>query len=190
RMTAWRLLSRFALLGIIAGAAVWLALNPDKLDPSRVEGAVRDLGVWAPIGHVVLFALGTIFFLPGTLFGLAGGLLFGPLWGTILNLTGAMLGATAPFFVGRFVAADWARRMAGPSWQRRIDGVDAEGWRFVAFVRLVPLFPFNLSNYALGLTRISLRDYVLASAVCMLPGTLAFSWLGHAGREAAAGNAA
>ena len=68
--------------------------------------------------------------------------------------------------------------------------MEAEGWRSVAFVRLVPLFPFNLTNYALGLTRISLNHYILASLVCMVPGTLAYTWLGYAGREAAAGNAA
>jgi len=79
--------------------------------------------------------------------------------------------------------------MAGTRLQRLITGVEAEGWRFVAFVRLVPFFPFNLTNYAVGLTRISLKHYVLASLVCMAPGTLAYTWLGYAGREALAGNA-
>jgi uncharacterized membrane protein YdjX (TVP38/TMEM64 family)/rhodanese-related sulfurtransferase len=188
-MTARPLLWRFALAAVIVAAAIWLALNSDKVDPARVEDAVLGLGAWAPVGHVVLFALGTIVLLPGAIFGLAGGLLFGPLWGTILNLSGATLGAVAAFLVGRFVAADWARNRAGPHLQRLIDGVEAEGWRFVAFVRLVPLFPFNFTNYALGLTRISLKDYVAASVICMLPGTLAYTWLGYAGREAAAGNA-
>lgn len=188
-MTTRHLLLRLVLVGAIAGAAIWLAFNSDRLDPTLVEGAMRDLGAWAPVGHVVLFALGTIVFFPGAIFGLAGGLLFGPLWGTILNLVGATLGATAAFVVGRFVAADWVRGRAGPHLQRLVDGVEAEGWRFVAFVRLVPFFPFNLTNYALGLTRISLRDYVVASVICMLPGTLAYTWLGYAGREAAAGNA-
>ncbi|MBR2813104.1 MAG: VTT domain-containing protein [Reyranella sp.] len=137
----------------------------------------------------MLFAIATVLFLPGAVFGLAGGLLFGPLWGTILNLIGATLGATAAFLVGRYLAGDWVRRRAGPRLERLVAGVEAEGWRFVAFVRLMPLFPFNLSNYAFGLTRISLTHYVLATLVCMLPGTLAFTWLGHAGREAAAGNA-
>jgi rhodanese-related sulfurtransferase len=63
-----------------------------------------------------------------------------------------------------------------------VTGVEAEGWRFVAFVRLVPLFPFNLTNYALGLTRIPLHHYILASIVCMAPGTIAYTWLGYAGR--------
>ena len=68
-------------------------------------------------------------------------------------------------------------------------GVEEEGWRFVAFVRLVTLFPFNLVNYAFGLTRIRLREYVLASFVCMAPGALAYTYLGYAGREAASGQA-
>jgi uncharacterized membrane protein YdjX (TVP38/TMEM64 family) len=67
--------------------------------------------------------------------------------------------------------------------------VAAEGWRFVALMRLVPLVPFNLLNYALGLTRISLPAYVIASAICMLPGAVAYAWLGYAGRTAAAGDA-
>jgi len=67
--------------------------------------------------------------------------------------------------------------------------VEEEGWRFVAFVRLVPLFPFNLVNYAFGLTRIRLSEYVLASFLCMAPGALAYTYLGYAGREAATGEA-
>ena len=69
-------------------------------------------------------------------------------------------------------------------------GVDEEGWRFVAFVRLVPLFPFNLVNYAFGLTRIRITEYVAASFVCMAPGALAYTWLGYAGQEAASGQSA
>lgn len=187
-MTAWRMLPRLALAATIAGAAIWLALHRDSLDPALIESSIRDLGPWGPVGYVVLFAVATVLFLPGAVFGLAGGLLFGPLWGTIFNLIGATLGATAAFLVGRYLAGDWVRRRAGPRLERLVAGVEAEGWRFVAFVRLVPLFPFNLSNYAFGLTRISLTHYVLATLVCMLPGTLAFTWLGHAGREAAAGN--
>src|SRR5262245_37758495 len=138
--------------------------------------------------HVVLFALGTVLFVPGALFGLAGGLVFGPVWGTVLNLAGATLGATAAFLVARYVAADWVRRKAGIRLERLIKGVEAEGWRFVALMRLVPLIPFNLLNYALGLTHMPVVSYMLASLVCMAPGALAYTWLGYAGREAMAGN--
>src|SRR6516164_10903403 len=182
--------SRLALWLAIAAVTVWLALNRDRFDPALIESTIHDFGLLASLGHVVLFALGTILFVPGAIFGLLGGALFGPLWGAILNLTGATLGATTAFLVARYAAADWVRRKMGGRLDRLIAEVEAEGWRFVAFVRLVPVFPFNLTNYALGLTRISLKHYVFASLVCMVPGTMAYTWLGHAGREAAAGNTA
>ena len=83
-----------------------------------------------------------------------------------------LLGATLAFLMARVIGADWMAQRLGGRLRRVIDGVAAEGWRFVALMRLVPLVPFNLLNYALGLTRISLPAYVLASAICMLPGAL------------------
>jgi uncharacterized membrane protein YdjX (TVP38/TMEM64 family) len=183
-------LPRLVLGFLVAALAIWLAFNRDRLEPGLIGNWVRDLGIWAPLGHIGLFALGTILFVPGAIFGLVGGALFGPLWGAVLNLAGATLGATAAFLIARYVAADRVRHKAGGRLDRLIAGVEAEGWRFVAFVRLVPLFPFNLTNYAFGLTRISLTHYVVASLVCMVPGTVAYTWLGHAGREAALGNMA
>src|SRR6516162_7257081 len=176
--------SRLALWLLIAAVAVWLALNRDHLDPALIESAIHDLGLLAPLGHIVLFALGTILFVPGAIFAL-----FGPLWGAVLNLTGATLGATAAFLVARYAAADWVRRKVGGRLDRLIAEVEAEGWRFVALVRLVPLFPFNLTNYALGLTRIPLPHYVIATLLFMVPGVVAYTWLGHAGRGALTGEA-
>ena len=92
------------------------------------------------------------------------------------------------FLVARFLASSWVARKSGERLRKLIDGVEEEGWRFVAFVRLVPLFPFNFLNYALGLTRIQLSHYVLATIVCIVPGGLAYAYLGYAGREAAAGS--
>ncbi len=149
----------------------------------------RGLTVLALVALLFIagYALATVLFLPGSVLTLAGGLLFGPLWGTLFNLTGATLGATLSFLIARYLAADWAERRAAGMLRRLKQGVEEEGWRFVAFVRLVPLFPFNLLNYALGLTRIPLSGYVAATALCMLPGALAYSWLGYLGGEAAAG---
>ena len=175
-------------LAIVAGA-LWVALNRNQLDPAAIEGAIRNLQLWGPVAFVALFALGTVLFMPGTLFGLTGGVVFGPVWGTLLNLAGATLGATAAFLIARYLAADWIRRQTGARLEGIIKGVEAESWRFVAFARLVPLIPFNLLNYVLGLTRIPLAAYVLTSLVSMVPGTLAYTWLGYAGREAIAGNA-
>jgi uncharacterized membrane protein YdjX (TVP38/TMEM64 family) len=189
-MSLRRLLPRLALALPVAAAAVVAALNRERIDPAVLDAWIGGLGAWAPIGYVAVYAMATIAFVPGTIFGLAGGALFGPVWGTVFNLLGATFGATLAFLVARYLAADWIARKAGGRLARLIAGAEAEGWRFVALVRLVPLFPFNLLNYALGLTRIPLGHYVLASLLCMAPGTLAYTWLGYAGREALAGNGA
>ena len=173
-----RLIPRVLLLAVIAGAVLWATLHRDQFDATSLDLGLADLGLWAPVVYVLLFAIGTVVFLPGSLFALAGGALFGPVWGAILNLLGATLGASLAFLIARYLAGDWVARKSGGHLKRLVDGVENEGWRFVAFVRLVPLFPFNLTNYALGLTRIGFLPYVITSFICMAPGAIAFSWLG------------
>jgi uncharacterized membrane protein YdjX (TVP38/TMEM64 family)/rhodanese-related sulfurtransferase len=180
-------LLRLALALPLVTAAVGATIHLGQIDLAMLDAWLGSLGLWAPVGYVALYALATIAFVPGVLLSLTGGALFGPLWGTIWNLIGATVGATLAFLAARYIAGEWVTRKAGGLLKRLIDGVDAEGWRFVAFVRLVPLFPFNLSNYALGLTHIPLHHYVIATLICMVPGAVAYTWLGHAGREALAG---
>lgn len=175
-------------LGLALLAAVGVALTQrGRFDAAALQAWVEGAGAAGPVLFMGLYAVATVLFLPGAVITLAGGALFGPLWGTLWNLTGATVGAALAFLIARYLGADWVARRAGPRLQRLNDGVAAEGWRFVAFVRLVPLFPFNLLNYALGLTRISFPAYLLATWVFMLPGAFAYTWLGHAGREALSG---
>jgi uncharacterized membrane protein YdjX (TVP38/TMEM64 family)/rhodanese-related sulfurtransferase len=188
-MSMRRSLPRIAVTLVLAAIAGWVVLHRDQINLATLDAWLAWLGPWAPIGHMMLFALGTVAFVPGVVFSLAGGALFGPFWGSLWNLAGATLGATLAFLVARYIAGEWVARNAGGLLKRLIDGVDGEGWRFVAFVRLVPLFPFNLSNYVLGLTRIPLHHYVITTLVCMVPGAVAYTWLGHAGRSALSGEA-
>ena len=124
--TLWAAFPRLVLALLVAAMAVWLAFNRDRLDPALMESAIHGLGLWALLGHIILFALGTILFVPGAIFGLVGGAFFGPFWGTALNLAGATLGATAAFLVARYLAADWVRRKAGGRVDRLITGVEVE----------------------------------------------------------------
>lgn len=172
------------LLLIAAGTAFLLR---DRFDGAALQAWVEGAGAAGPVVFMALYALAAVLFLPGSVLTLAGGALFGPFWGTLWNLTGATAGAALAFLVARHLGADWAARRAGPRLARLNDGVSGEGWRFIAFVRLVPLFPFNLLNYALGLTRIPFVPYVLATWLFMLPGAFAYTWLGYAGREALGG---
>ena len=181
--------TRIGLLGLLGGIGIWAYLHRGELDPHALARAVHAAGPWAPLTFMALYAVATVALVPGSVLTLAGGALFGPLAGTLYNLTGATLGATGAFLASRYLAADWVRRRLGSRAEQIVQGVEREDWRFVAFVRLVPLIPFNLLNYALGLTRIRLSRYVIASYLAMLPGSLAYTYLGYAGREAAAGSA-
>ena len=181
--TAMRWVLGLSLAVAIAFVLAWR----DRFDAAALQAWVEGAGAAGPVLFMGLYAVATVLFLPGAVLTLAGGALFGPLWGTLWSLTGATLGAALAFLIARHLGADWVARRAGPRLQRLNEGVASEGWRFVAFVRLVPLFPFNLLNYAMGLTRISFVTYLLATWVFMLPGAFAYTWLGHAGREALSG---
>ena len=143
----------FSLL--LAGIAV-VAYNREQFNAEVLQQWVDQAGTAAPLLFMLVYALGTVVFLPGSVLTLAGGALFGPLLGTFYNLTGATIGALLAFLVARYLASDWVEQKSGGRLKQLKQGVEKEGWRFVAFVRLVPLFPFNLLNYALGLTRIRL----------------------------------
>lgn len=174
------------LLAIVVGIVLAIIYRED-FNAAALQNWVKDAGPVGPLLFMLIYALGTVFFLPGSVLTMAGGALFGPVWGTFYNLTGATLGATLAFLVARYLASDWVEQKTGGRLKQLKQGVEGEGWRFVAFVRLVPLFPFNLLNYALGLTRIKLSHYIIASYLFMLPGAIAYTYLGYAGREAVAG---
>jgi uncharacterized membrane protein YdjX (TVP38/TMEM64 family) len=179
--TGRRILVLCILCTGIAAAVVWR----DRISIETLTTWVAQAGWIAPLLFIAGYAIATVFFLPGLVFTLAGGALFGPVYGTVYNLAGATLGATLAFLLARYLAHDWVARRAGGRLQQLIAGVEREGWRFVAFVRLVPLFPFNLLNYALGLTRIRLSHYIITTIIFMAPAGAAYTYLGYAGRELA-----
>ncbi len=181
-----RLIRIVLILGLLISIALAIVYR-DRFDAAALEAWINDAGVLAPIVFMLIYALVTVLFLPGSVITLAGGALFGPVLGTIYNLTGATLGAVLAFLISRYLASDWIADKAGGRVKQLINGVEGEGWRFVAFVRLVPLFPFNLLNYALGLTKIRFLHYLIATYVFMLPGAIAYTYLGYAGREAIGG---
>jgi len=188
-MNSRNLIFRPVLAAALVAATIWLGLHRELLHPATIERELQRFGGWAPILFLLLYALATVVFMPGSVLTVAGGALFGPIWGTLWNLAGATLGAMLAFVITRYVASDWVAARSAGRLGRLMRGVEEEGWRFVAFVRLVPLFPFNLMNYAFGLTRIRLREYALASFVCMAPGALAYTYLGYPGYEGASGQA-
>lgn len=187
-MSIVRVAAQAGLLVLLGAALVLAYSHRAEINLDSLSEAVHRAGNLAPLVFLGIYALATVGFVPGSVLTLTGGVLFGPVAGTFYNLTGATLGATLAFLAARHLGLGWVRQRIGGRAAEIIEGVEREDWRFVAFVRLVPLIPFNLLNYALGLTRIRLGRYVLTSYIAMLPGTVAYTYLGYAGREAASGS--
>jgi uncharacterized membrane protein YdjX (TVP38/TMEM64 family)/rhodanese-related sulfurtransferase len=181
-------IARLFLLAVIVVGISLAFMYREQFDAAALEQWVQEAGLAGPLVFMAIYAIATVFFLPGSVLTLAGGALFGPILGTFYNLTGATIGAVLAFLVARYLASEWVEQKTGGRLKQLKQGVEGEGWRFVAFVRLVPLFPFNLLNYALGLTRIRLSHYLIATYLFMLPGAIAYTYLGYAGREAVAGS--
>ena len=182
-VTVRRLVLLVVLLAGITCAFIWRRY----LTVPQIQVFVASLGPWGPLVFMLVYTVGPAFLVPGLPLDLAAGVLFGPVWGTVYSLVGATAGATVAFLAARTVGREWTEeKLSGPL-KKLKEGVDKGGWEFVAFVRLVPLIPFNLLNYALGLTRIGLVPYVLASFVFMAPATAVYVYAGWAGGEAIAG---
>jgi len=140
---------------------------------------VESLGAIAPIAFMLIYIVATIAFLPGSIPTLGAGVLFGIIQGSIYVFIGATIGATLAFLIGRYLARDWiSKKIAGNKKFSAIDrAVGKEGFKIVLLTRLSPIFPFNLLNYGMGITGVSLKDYVLAS-VGMIPGTIMYVYIG------------
>ena len=183
-------LIKLVISALLVAGIVLAIVYREQLDVELMQAWVNDAGFAGPLVFMLIYIVGTVFFFPGSVLTLAGGALFGPVLGTFYNLTAATIGAIISFVAARYLAHDFVEKKSAGKLKAIKQGVEAEGWKFVAFVRLVPLFPFNLLNYALGLTKIKISHYSVATYICMLPGAIAYTYIGYVGREALAGDEA
>ncbi len=141
---------------------------------------IAGLGASGPLIFIGIYILACVLFIPGSVMTLGAGFLFGVVKGSVIVSISATLGATCAFLTGRYLARGWVMKMMeGNIKFKAIDeAVAREGWKIVGLVRLSPIFPFNLLNYAFGLTSVSLRHYFFASWIGMLPGTVMYVYIG------------
>jgi uncharacterized membrane protein YdjX (TVP38/TMEM64 family) len=180
-----------AVVIVVLVVAVLLVHHAGVFDGSlrdqvlRLDALLQNLGGWAPLMFILVWIGACVFLLPGLPISIVGGLVFGALWGSVWTTVGANLGAAAAFLIARYAArdmvVDWVERHA--VLKRIDDGVRSQGWRMLVITRLVPIFPFNLQNFAYGLTDIRLSTFVLVSIPTMLPATLAFNFAAGSARE-------
>ncbi|MFZ3136518.1 MAG: VTT domain-containing protein [Thermodesulfovibrionales bacterium] len=171
------MLKRILFLAIIIAAifAIRITGATRYLEQDTLRALMHGYGTLAPLIYMMVYTVAPSLFLPGLPITIAGGILFGPFWGVVYTITSATLGACVAFLISRYVARDWiAGKLKSPRWRRLDQGVEQHGWKIVAFTRLIPLFPFNLLNYAFGLTKINFLHYAITTFICMLPACIAF----------------
>lgn len=170
---------KFALL-ILFITAVVLSVRVfglgGYLDEERLRRWIDGYGIWGPLVYILIYSIAPSLMMPGTAITVVGGVLFGPLWGSVYVLIGATIGAGVAFIIARHMGRDWVNGIikSGGRLAEFDRKVEEQGWKIVAFTRLIPLFPYNFLNYAFGLTRISFTLYILATFIFMMPGVVAY----------------
>ena len=178
-----------SIIAIIVIVAVYSLLShygvTDYLERDnipKIKEKINRFGVIAPLMYIGFYVIATVFFLPGLPVTMLSGLAFGPIWGVIYASIGAVIGVSCAFLIARYAARGmvegWVQDNA--QFQQIDEGVQKQGWRMLMITRLIPLFPFNLQNYAYGLTKIRFSTFFFVSWICMLPGTAAYVQLGAA----------
>jgi uncharacterized membrane protein YdjX (TVP38/TMEM64 family) len=158
------------------------------IDQAQLQAWLRRMGIWGPILYIILYTIGTILVLPSTPLNLSGGALFGVWWGTLWTSLAALVAAVAAFAFTRTVGQVYmARKLAG-----RWEAIDAEmrqGGLFYMFaIRLLPIIPYGIVNFAAGLTSIRFRDYFVGTFLGTVPGILPFVMMGAGVQAVAKGN--
>lgn len=179
-----RLLLLVGMVALFVAAAYFLPVA--EWTTSLAERARRTGAVGVAL-FFVAYIFATVAFLPGSILTLAAGFAYGPLWGLAVVSPASVAGATAAFLLGRTLLRDWAvRKTRGSPQLRAIErAVEREGFKLILLLRLSPLVPFNVLNYALSLANVRLGTYVVASAIGMLPGTILYVYLGSLAPTAA-----
>lgn len=173
----WKLVALIVAAAALIAGAKYLGIQQGL---QKVLAWIDGRGAWAPVAYILFYAVACVFAIPGSVLTLGGGFLFGISAGIVYVSAGATLGATLAFLVGRYGLRRWIVKKVGNNvkFQALDEAVAREGWKMVLLVRLCPIFPFPVTNYGFGITRVSLKEYVLASWIGMLPAMVVLVYIG------------
>lgn len=170
--------SKAALLMVFIFAAfVVVRFTPvrEYLSPEALSRFIDAAGIWAPVAYIVIYAGGVCLFLPGTLLAAIGAAIFGPYFGFVYVWLGAMTGASAAFFIGRYLGRDFAASLIGDKLGKYDEAIERKGFATVLYLRLL-YFPFTPLNFGMGLTKVRFPDYFFGTALGILVGTFIFTF--------------
>jgi uncharacterized membrane protein YdjX (TVP38/TMEM64 family) len=169
------LLKALILVAFIIFAVILVRFTPIKgfLTADQMSRFLGTAGFWAPLVFMVIYAMGVCMFVPGTVLGALGAIIFGAYWGFVYVWVGAMLGASAAFFIGRYLGREFTASLIGDKLKRYDDAIERNGFATVLYLRLV-YFPFTPMNFGMGLTKVRFWDYLLGTGLGIIVGTFIY----------------
>jgi len=138
---------------------------------------IQSFGIFAPLIYMLAYIIATIFFIPGSIITFIGAVLFGTWLGTTYTVIGATIGATLAFLIARVGGREFIEKIVKGRFITFDEGIEKNGFKINLIFRLVPLFPFNMLNFALGLTKIKVKEYVSSTFIGIIPGTFVYTYL-------------
>jgi len=171
-------------LGIVVAilAAIFLILRYFNVDFSNItvesfKEKIDSFGIWGPVIYIILYVLRPLILFPAAVFSASAGAIWG-LKGLIYLLIGANLSAIAEFIIARYFAREAVEKLIKGKFSGIDKQIEKRGFITVLLIRLIPNVPWDIQNLALGLTKVKLRDYVLATLIGILPGSFALVYFG------------
>jgi uncharacterized membrane protein YdjX (TVP38/TMEM64 family) len=175
----WILLAVFCLL------LTWLSVKAlGGYKPEQLQALIQKAGLWAPLGYIALYAVGTLALLPSTPLNISGGLLFGPWWGILWTSVGAVVAAAIAFFFSRTVGRPTMEKRLAGRWQTMDAEIHRGGLFYMFAIRLIPVMPYGIVNFAAGLTSIRFWDFLIGTILGTVPSVLPFVLVGSSGIKA------
>jgi uncharacterized membrane protein YdjX (TVP38/TMEM64 family) len=177
KKTSKPILKAIVFIIFIIAAIFFIRFTPVKnyLTADALGGFLERAGLWAPVVYIMIYAVGVCLFVPGTLLTGLGAAIFGAYWGFLYVWIGAMLGASAAFFIGRTLGRDFAASLIGDKLKKYDDAIERNGFATVLYLRLV-YFPFTPMNFGMGLTKVRFWDYVAGTGLGIIVGTFIFTF--------------
>ena len=163
---------------IIFGFLFYLNQTVLNLDPNSIQSWILSIGILAPFVFVMLYSVRPFMLFPASILSLAGGLAFGPIYGTVLTIIGATIGAYLSFLFARKVGARRVEERMGSKTEKLQSVLEKNGFTVVLVLRLIPLFNFDLISYAAGLSKVKKSHFLIATVIGIIPGTFAYNFLG------------
>ena len=163
----------FCIIATVIGIALL-----SGIDRSQLQLWLQQMGIWAPVLYILIYSIATICILPSTPLNLTGGAIFGAVWGTVWTSIAAILAAVLAFGFSRTIGRSFVAQKLAGKWESIDREMQQGGFFYMFAIRLLPLIPYGIVNFAAGLTSIKFRDYLLGTLLGTVPGILPFVMMG------------